>query len=227
MGVMYTLHVSDLGNSFDEVALYFGAGLMIPGIMFMLKCKVFWKDTLKLPAFDPLREFMKTDESKIIGGMMTHLGFIVGAIAFSLGLTMLCLAMKLPPALAATPPVTGMCTVLLYMGVAQTGIVGFPGISGPPMPARIVIAVIGLVLNVNWIIIANDGHLKNDNTQMPDVWTKFIIMYIFSIAFYHGIAYKHRTDGWEVSMQLDDEAAELKMGEPGALQPAAEGEEKA
>jgi hypothetical protein len=62
------------------------------------------------------------------------------------------------------------------MAVTKTSITGIPGISGPPMPARIMIAVIGLVLNVNVLLHVFDGDIAGAE------WIKFVVVYVFSFA---------------------------------------------
>ena len=73
----------------------------------------------------------------------------------------------------------------------KTSITGIPGIAGPPVPARVILVVIGLFLNINAIAVALDGD------EPAATWVTFVIVYILSVGIPQAIAYKHRTDGWE------------------------------
>ena len=153
---------------------------------------------LTLECLEPVRDVVKSDKFKYFGGLYAHMGFIIGFIAFNFGITMLGLALKLPPALAAVPGTTSIVSGLMYMALFQTGIIGLPGISGPPIPARVILTAVGLVLNINMFVTAADGTYKNDASD--DLWTKLIIVYIIAVGIPHGIAAMHRNNGWEVPL---------------------------
>lgn len=71
------------------------------------------------------------------------------------------------------------------MAITKQSITGIPGITGPPVPARIALILVGLILNGNAIAIAVDG------TQTP--WVTFVLVYFVSMAIPHAIARKHRS----------------------------------
>ena len=95
------------------------------------------------------------------------------------------LALELPATLAATAALSGPLTVLGFMAIMKTSITGIPGISGPPMPARIALIIVGFILNGNAIAIALDG--------TETAWLTFGVVYLFALVVPHGIAGKHRS----------------------------------
>ena len=111
-------------------------------------------------------------------------------VLFQLAILVIGLTLGVPPPLAVCAGITGAITVLLMMAITKTSITGIPGITGPPMPARIMLLLIGAFLNVNAVLHAIDGDI--DGTT----WTKFGCLYAASIAIPHAIAAKHRAAGW-------------------------------
>ena len=58
------------------------------------------------------------------------------------------------------------------------------------MPARIVLVLIGTVLNVNVVLHALDGDIDASE------WSKFGAVYFVSVTVPHLLALKHRSAGW-------------------------------
>lgn len=111
--------------------------------------------------------------------------FLVGMTLCALGMYSVGLALSLPAPLAATAALSGPLTVLGFMAIMKTSITGIPGISGPPLPARIALLIVGVILNGNAIAIALDG--------TETAWVTFGVLYFFAMVVPHGIAVKHRS----------------------------------
>ena len=110
--------------------------------------------------------------------------FLVGMTLCALGMYSVGLALSLPAPLAATAALSGPLSVLGFMAIMKTSITGIPGISGPPLPARVALLIVGCILNGNAIAVALDG--------TETAWVTFGILYFFAMAIPHGIALKHR-----------------------------------
>merc|ERR1712054_676552 len=116
--------------------------------------------------------------------MGTHLFFIIGAVAWAFGMLLLGLALKLDPALASAPAVTTIIFVLAYMVVKKEGITGVPGITGPPMPARVIMSVVFVFLTINLFVQAAAGAISAAD------WGKLSLVYVLGIGVSQGLAAK-------------------------------------
>ena len=76
---------------------------------------------------------------------MVHVFFMLGVVAFSWGCVDLGLAIGYDPVIAVTTGFTGLFSTLLFMGVTATGITGVPGLTGPPIPARVIMATVAIL----------------------------------------------------------------------------------
>ena len=133
---------------FNHVALWCSVPVALVGFIFMAKCKVVFVEAFSLPAFKGV------GAAPEVGGLLAHFAFILGMVAWcGFGMTSLALALGLPPAAAITPGFTGLVSVLAYMAAVGSGITGVPGITGPPMPARVINGAIAIVLNVNVVCL--------------------------------------------------------------------------
>ena len=100
------------------------------------------------------------------------------------------LALGLPPAIAITPGFTSLLSVLLYMFIKSEGITGVPGITGPPLPARVIMGVIALLLNANVVLVLVTGGLTAAGQ------CKLAVVYVLSCSVPHALAAKARAGGW-------------------------------
>jgi len=66
-----------------DIALGASPLVMIMGVVFMATCNVFWRDFLKLPTFQTIDQTHK--DFLVWGGVMAHLFFILGTVAFQFG----------------------------------------------------------------------------------------------------------------------------------------------
>ena len=169
--------------AFPIAALYVGAILMVPGILFMLKNV----DLVKTAVADA----KITSASPEMIGIGAYYLYLAGMSITALGAYSLELAMGVPPPLAATAAVSGPLSVLIYMAVAGHSITGIPGVTGPPLPGKIIIGVVGLTLNTNAVMMIMEGA----GSLVP-----FASVYVFLIAVLHLIAFKHRSTGWNTAM---------------------------
>jgi len=111
-------------------------------------------------------------------------------VVFVLSILIFGLTLDVSPPLAICASITGAVSVLLWMAFTQVSITGIPGIAGPPMPARIVLMVICLVLNINVVLHVLDGDV------VALEWIKFGSLYTASVGVPHLIAFRHRSAGW-------------------------------
>ena len=111
---------------------------------------------------------------------------MLGVVAFAWGITNLGLAIGYEPVLAITSGFTGLFRTFVTMGVTGAGITGVPGLTGPPMPARIIMTIVTLVLTANLVMTVLEG----------EVPVSFYAVYGFAIVFPQAIGAKHRSDGW-------------------------------
>jgi hypothetical protein len=167
--------------AFDLVAIGFACLLAGPSMLFMAKNKVIAVGAVKEAEWD----------AKLTPEMLalaSYYLFLLGMVLFTMSMLVISLALSIPPPLAVCSSITGAVSILLWMAMFSTSITGIPGICGPPLPARILLIIIGLVLNVNAIMHVIDGDI------VGSVWTKFISVYVCSVAIPHLIAFKHRKD---------------------------------
>lgn len=169
--------------AFPIAALYVGAILMVPGILFMLKNV----DLVKKAVEDA----KITSASPEMIGIGAYYLYLAGMSITALGAYSLELAMDVPPPLAATAAVSGPLSVLIYMAVAGHSITGIPNVTGPPLPGKIIIGVVGLTLNTNAVMMIMEGA----GSLVP-----FASVYVFLPAVLHLIAFKHRSTGWNTAM---------------------------
>jgi len=162
--------------AFDTVAIWAAAFMGIPGILFMAKNK----DTVNNAVTEA--KFTLNEQGL---SLASYYLFLVGMTLCALGFYSVGLALDLPAPLAATAALSGPLTVLGFMAIMKVSITGIPGISGPPLPARIALLVVGCILNGNVIAVALDG--------TETAWVTFGILYFFAMAIPHGIALKHRS----------------------------------
>ena len=111
--------------------------------------------------------------------------FLAGMMLCALGFYSVGLALDLPAPLAATAALSGPLSVLGFMAIMKTSITGIPGISGPPLPARVALLVVGCILNGNAIAVALDG--------TKTAWATFGIIYVLAMGIPQAIALKHRS----------------------------------
>jgi len=171
--------------AFDTVALFFGAAMALPGLIFMAKNTETVGNAIK-------ESKLESAVNPKMLGIASYYLFLAGMILFALGGVILGLAIELPPALAVPAGLAGPLTVLGYMAIMKESITGIPGIMGPPLPARIALIVIGLVINANVIVHAIDGE--------DDPWIAFGVLYLVCLSVPHLVALKHRKAGWEKEM---------------------------
>ena len=112
--------------------------------------------------------------------------FLVGMVLFAISMLTLNLTIGVSPPLAVTAALSGPISVLLFMAIMKTSITGIPGIMGPPLPARVVLIVIGAILNINVIMHIFDGDV--DALE----WEKFAGLYILAVGVPHLVGAKHR-----------------------------------
>lgn len=166
--------------AFETTALYVGAVLMLPGIIFMAKRT----DLVKTAVSDA---GIKTSSPEMVG-LASYYLYLAGMTITSLGAFSLELALAVPPPLAATAAISGPLSVLIYMALAGHSITGIPGVTGPPLPAKIVIGLVGLTLNANAVLMYLDG--------VAAPWVAFAAVYLGLVLVLHGIAVKARATGW-------------------------------
>jgi hypothetical protein len=167
----------------DQIAMGFACVLLLPSMIFMAKNK----ETAKHAVEEAGLEKSVNDEALALAAYYL---FLLGMVLFQLGCLVLGLTIGVPTPLATCAGTTGAITILLMMAITKQSITGIPGITGPPMPARVVLVIIGTVLNVNVVLHALDGDMD------PSEWLKFGALYSVSIAVPHLVALKHRSAGW-------------------------------
>ena len=167
----------------DGITMGFTCVLLLPGAIFMATNKKVAMNAVKEAGFE------KSINNEALALAAYYL-FLLGAVLFELASVILCLTLGVSAPLAVCAGTAGVISILLMMAITKESITGIPGISGPPMPARILIGLIGLLLNVNAILHIFDGDIPSDQ------WVSFAIVYVISCVVPHGIAFKHRKEGW-------------------------------
>ena len=166
------------------IALWSSVLVSIVGLAFMGKCKALYAQSAELPAFKGVAF------SPEVGGLFGHFTFILGALAWIIGMINLGLALGLSPVLAVTPGFTSLVTILLYMFFKKQGITGVPGITGPPLPARVINGLIALLLNLNVVLTLITGGMSGGD------FFKLVFVYALATGVPHVLAAKARGAGW-------------------------------
>lgn len=108
---------------------------------------------------------------------------MLGAVAWLWGCVNLGLALGFDPVLAVTPSATSLFLILAFMFITGNGITGVPGLSGPPVPARIIMGTVGILVNANLFMNIPSG-------------VGFWVVYLIAIAWPQALGFKIRSAGW-------------------------------
>lgn len=81
--------------------------------------------------------------------IISHFVFMVGSISLQFGVCNLGNALGVPPAIAVAPGVTGMLSVIWFMALLRKSVTGVDGVAGPPLPMRLGLSVVCLIVNAN------------------------------------------------------------------------------
>ena len=174
----------------DGVTLGFACLLSVPGMLHMANNKAIAMHALTEAGLSYSQKSVN-DEALALS---SYYNFLYGMALFELSLLIIGLAIGLIIPLAICAGVSGAISILLMMAITKVGITGIAGISGPPVPARIMLIIIGVLLNVNAVLHAFDGDVD------ATVWWKFGGLYLISVAIPHLIALKHRKAGWAMPL---------------------------
>ena len=104
------------------------------------------------------------------------------------------IALGFPPALAMLGGLSGAITQLFFMVIFNTSPMGMPEVSGPPVPARILLIGVEAMLAFNAYTGFNAGYY----TDLP----KFLGFLAYAVLIPSIIAKKHRNAGWEAQPKL-------------------------
>ena len=167
-------------STLETYALYSSTLFALIGLVFMGKAAA--PGGYKEP-FGQLACMKNVACAAEVGGLMAHLFFMLGMLAWSWGCTNIGLCLGLAPVVAVTPGATAMFSALLYMGVGGNGITGVPGLTGPPVPARVIVGTVALLLNAN---LFSQGAPSAEASAL----------YAVAVAVPHLLAAKHRAAGW-------------------------------
>ena len=169
--------------AYDAFTMGFSCLLLVPGVIFMAKNKAVAMNAVKEAGL----EKSVNDEALALAAYYL---FLVGMVVFELGTLALSLTLGITPVLAIAAGTAGAISILLTMAITKHSITGIPGITGPPMPARVMLILMGVILTVNTILHFVDGDIDGSE------WIKFGGVYLMSLVIPHGIAFKHRKEGW-------------------------------
>ena len=175
----------------EQYALYAGAAMSLPGVIFMLTCRKLWNETAESSRFNI---DMNHKDFKVWAALASHLSFIIGTILFVLGTICGGIALGFPPALAMLGGLSGAITQLFFMVIFNTSPMGMPEVSGPPVPARILLIGVEAMLAFNAYTGFNAGYY----TDLP----KFLGFLAYAVLIPSIIAKKHRNAGWEAQPKL-------------------------
>lgn len=81
--------------------------------------------------------------------IISHFVFMVGSISLQFGVCNLGNALGVPPAIAVAPGVTGMFSVIWFMALLRKSLTGVDGVAGPPLPMRLGLSAVCLIVNAN------------------------------------------------------------------------------
>ena len=169
--------------AFDSFTLTFASLMVIPGLIFMLKSKQVVSGVSAQEAGITLLPGALA--------LASYYLYLVGMIMFALSMIIVGAASGVPMVLGITAAVSGPISVLLFMSYFRQSITGIPGISGPPMPARILLILIGIVIHANAILHVVDGDVAGLD------WAKFGGLYVIAVSIPHLIGLKHRKEQWD------------------------------
>ena len=150
--------------------------MALPGILFMVKNEETVNNAVGEAKFTLNAQGLK---------LASYYLFLLGMTLFTLGMYSVGLAVELPIPLAACAAVSGPISVLIFMGIAKTSITGIPGIAGPPLPPRIALVIVALILNGNAIAVFMDGTAV--------AWSTFFAVYVAAVGVPHAVGFKHRS----------------------------------
>ena len=167
--------------AFADVALWFSIAPMLVGTIFMLTAP---KQVAE--GFYNLEVLKGKSLAPEVGGLICHIFFMLGAVAWGWGCVNLCLALGIEPVLAVTPSATSLFVMLAFMFITGNGITGVPGLSGPPVPARVIMGTVAILLNANLVMAIMAGAVP----------ISLYIVYVLAIVWPQGISAKHRAAGW-------------------------------
>jgi hypothetical protein len=119
-----------------------------------------------------------------VGGLIAHVFFMLGSLAWMWGFVNLGLCLGFEPLVAVTPSATSLFALLAFMFITGNGITGVPGLAGPPVPARVIMGSVFALVTANLVQTA------------AGVPTSFWAVYVVCIAVPQAIAAKHRAAGW-------------------------------
>jgi len=173
----------------DNIAMGLACVMIVPALIFMA--------TNKKVAMNAVTEagLQKSVNDEALALAAYYL-FLLGMMIFEFSLLTIGLFIGVSNPLAVCAGVSGAITILLTMAVTKQSITGIPGITGPPVPARVMLLIIGLGLNVNVIMHALDGDIESSE------WVKFGAVYLVSVALPHAIAAKHRAEKWSAAPMM-------------------------
>lgn len=165
----------------DGITMGFSCLLLVPGGIFMAKNKMVASNAVTEAGLESA-----VNEKAL--ALAAYYLYLVGMVLFELGTLVFSLTMGVPNPLAVCAGTSGAITILLMMAVTKQSITGIPGITGPPMPARVGLIVIGILLHFNVLLHIFDGDVDGAT------WLKFLGVYTMSLAVPHGLAFKHRKE---------------------------------
>ena len=151
-----------------------------------------WSLPLLLNSRPACKQGFEKDKNPKMFALAAYYLFLLGMVLFTLGCFILSVAIGIPPALGVAACIAGPISVLIWMPLMKMSITGIPGIMGPPMPARIVLIVIGTVTTINAIMHGVEGDTDGAT------WTKFFSIFVSAVGIPHLISFKHRSEGWDM-----------------------------
>ena len=167
--------------AFADIALWFSIAPMLVGTIFMVSAP---KQVTE--GFYNLDVLKGKGLSSEVGGLICHVFFMLGSLAWEWGCVNLCLALGLDPVLAVTPSATSLFCLIAFMFITGNGITGVPGLSGPPIPARVILGTVGLLVNTNLVMTVMAGGVP----------ISFWVVYVLAIAWPQALGLKIRNAGW-------------------------------
>ncbi|CAD7936032.1 unnamed protein product [Amoebophrya sp. A25] len=192
-------------SGLNDGAMPISCAVMIIGIAFLMKCREIPIQAFEMPHVRKVID-LNSAQFGVAAALCAHMLFVVGVLAWGLGLLCLGLALRLVPELAVFPTFLNLFVFLAYMKIFRQSPMGVPGITGPPLPAIIINVTVTMYLLIN--LIVNQEYLFDASKAEYDFKNfsaegRFALCLV--LAFFPQLAgFKHRRDpNWQISYPVE------------------------
>jgi len=179
-------------TAMEQHVLSAGGVLTFVGFIMMVQCRKVWQPTVC--TWLTRGEITGVDSADPTfqrwAALLSHFAFLAGNVIFAFGLTALGLSLQMPPALAVLAGSTCISSSVAYMSLMRCSPIGVPHCSGPPVPARLIIATVEGLLLMNF---AQSRDTLYARIPVPFVMSSLVLA--VTVPFLVGQSHKRK--GWK------------------------------